>query len=525
MHQQLALVAGADGDDIAIADVAGCAGRSALRHILAVVHDQCALADPLADIGHAFDAEEVFIGAGAACEASLFACAGRLRGEQGQSSDEGDIEGAQDGVGHDDFFLVEVYDGLAARGENCAVVHGGQFAKRSGDREFAGTVLRGFLVSDNAQRWSFDQRWALAPDRVRRLLDQRAHWREELIGFRLGSADCDPLFVPDLSAIFLRAEDAKALGGLAIEHLRVDAPESMGAMQQVADCSTGALGPRIFAPQALGLDLATTAGDGVIVGVLDSGIDARHPDLRGRIAASAAFMGQGSVEDGSSDSHGTAAASIIAGARLPADGHCRYGIACEAQLVIGKVMHNSGRSDSFAMEIGAAWAIAAGAQILSISVGFDRARDAGASVLSRSLSRLSLRKRVLIVAAAGNGDPQRDGIKQPAAGREVLAIGATDLQGAVRHDSLRGDRRAGIFCVAPGANVACARRSDGGANAARGFFNGTSAAAAVVAGLAAVLKADCKGACAQFLRAELERRCRPLEVGNHLDFGAGALHA
>jgi hypothetical protein len=381
-----------------------------------------------------------------------------------------------------------------------------------------------------AQRWQFQERLALSARGLAELLRERAQFTEDVVGYRLGSAATDPLLVPALSALFV---PAGAMGGRSIqslrEHsLRVDQPEGVGGALAVQDCLEGMLGPRTFAPQALGIDADAEAGSGVLVGVLDSGLDRHHPDFAGdRVAARAAFVGDGSTDDGTADSHGTAAAGIVAGPRRPFAGGCRYGIACEARLIVAKVMENSGRSDSFAVEIGAAWAIAAGAQILSISLGFPRARDAGPSILARSLGRLSRRLRVLIVAAAGNGDPLTDGIKQPAAGRSVLAIGATDLHGNVRHDSLRGDAKARLFCVAPGANVVSARVEADPAHpvGARDFFNGTSAAAPVVAGFAALLKQHSPGCCADLIAAELARRCTPLDRGDAGDFGAGALHA
>ena len=71
-----------------------------------------------------------------------------------------------------------------------------------------------------------------------------------------------------------------------------------------------------------------------------------------------------------------------------------------------------------------------GADIISLSLGFDRARDAAPSVLSRSLSRLSRKHRVRSSPppAMATGS---DGIKNPAAGAQVLAIGALDLAGRV----------------------------------------------------------------------------------------------
>ncbi|MGE4070349.1 MAG: S8 family serine peptidase [Lysobacterales bacterium] len=380
-----------------------------------------------------------------------------------------------------------------------------------------------------AERWRFGYRLSLAPRQVAELATRRTQLVEDLIGYRLGRSDGAPLFVPALGAVFVvELGGGQLLRQIRHRALRVDRPESVGRGTQSGDCVPPDPGPRVLAPQALGLNPDRPAGTGVRVAVLDSGIDLGHPDFGGdRIAGSIALVGSGSIEDRSPDSHGTASAGIIAGPRRPFDGGCRYGVAADARLLIAKVIEDNGRSNSFAVELACAWALAEGADIISLSLGFDRARDAPPSVLSRSLSRLSRRYRTLMVAAAGNGDWQQDGIKNPAAGTRVLAIGALDLAGRVRHDSLRGDARAEVFCVAPGANVVCPRREADPQRpvGARHFFNGTSAAAPVVAGLAAVLRSEQPGCCADMLAAELIRRCRMPPAADALAYGHGVLTA
>lgn len=382
---------------------------------------------------------------------------------------------------------------------------------------------KGKLMTAPAQRFGFRYRLALGPGTLATLMATRRQ-REELVGWRLGGDDNDPLVVPEVHAVYAHDIDvgrASVLGRLRAQALRVDRPESIGGVQ---NCVEKAPGPRVLAPQWLGLSEQAPAGAGVRIAVLDSGIDLAHPDFGGgRIAAQAAFAGSGGVQDGSADSHGTACAGIAAGPRRPFDGGCRYGIASDARLLIAKVMENNGRCSSFALEIAAVWAVRAGADILSISLGFDRGRDAPPSVLARSLSRLARRFRVLIVAAAGNGDPATQGIKQPASGRHVLAVGALDLADQPRHDSLRSDQVAQIACAAIGSNVVAPIRERDPARpiGARHFFLGTSAATPVVAGLAAVLKSWTGHGCGEWLAAEIARRCLPPAAGLESAMGHG----
>lgn len=386
---------------------------------------------------------------------------------------------------------------------------------------------KGEPMTAPAQRFGFAYRLALAPSTLATLQSTRRRGREDCVGWRLGRGDSDPLLVPELHALYAHQLDvgrASVLGRLRAQALRVDRPEAIGGVQ---GCVEKAPGPRVLAPQWLGLAESAVAGAGVRIAVLDSGIDLAHPDFRdGRIAAQAAFAGQGGVQDGSADSHGTACAGIAAGPRRPYDGGCRYGVASDARLLIAKVMEDNGRCNSFALEIASAWAVRAGADILSISLGFERARDAQPGVLARSLSRLARRFRVLIVAAAGNGDPTREGIKQPANGRQVLAVGALDLADQPRQDSLQSDRLARIWCAAIGSNVVAPVRERDPAQpvGARHFFLGTSAATPVVAGLAAVLKSASGACCGDALAAEIARRCWPPGAGLEAAMGHGRVH-
>src|SRR5690606_24210686 len=99
----------------------------------------------------------------------------------------------------------------------------------------------------------------------------------------------------------------------------------------------GELDPATGVPQT-GADEVWDAGytgDGVTVAVLDTGIDAAHPDLADRIVDSADFTGGEGPAD--NDGHGTHVASTIAGTGDASDG-TRAGMAPDADLLIGKVL-------------------------------------------------------------------------------------------------------------------------------------------------------------------------------------------
>ena len=89
--------------------------------------------------------------------------------------------------------------------------------------------------------------------------------------------------------------------------------------------------PQIGAPAAWEAGLT---GTGVTVAVLDTGVDATHPDLAGRVAEARNFSETPEATD--TVGHGTHVASIIAGSGAASDGRYR-GVAPDATLLIGKV--------------------------------------------------------------------------------------------------------------------------------------------------------------------------------------------
>jgi subtilisin family serine protease len=98
---------------------------------------------------------------------------------------------------------------------------------------------------------------------------------------------------------------------------------------------------------ARGLD-----GAGVTIAVLDTGIDATHPDLAGRIASGQDFTGTGGIADEAG--HGTFVASVAAGSGAASGGEYR-GVAPAATLMVGKVLgpDGSGLVEGFCVPVDA----------------------------------------------------------------------------------------------------------------------------------------------------------------------------
>ena len=205
-------------------------------------------------------------------------------------------------------------------------------------------------------------------------------------------------------------------------------------------------------------------GSGVLVGVLDSGIEghAQFDDISmERIdLTGSGVSGPGAV-------HGTAVASIIAGSE---------GIAPNAGLFVVRVLDEEGIGNSFHVAAGIVQAVDAGGDVLNLSLGVYQDTQ-----VLREAVRYAEAQGVLMVAAAGNDAYAQ--LPFPAAYPQVLAVTAVDGTG---RQALFPNQSENIDFAAPGVGVLTAQEDEGTM-----LFTGTSAAAPFVAGtLASMLSAD-----------------------------------
>ncbi|GAA1869084.1 S8 family serine peptidase [Myceligenerans crystallogenes] len=275
-----------------------------------------------------------------------------------------------------------------------------------------------------------------------------------------------------------RLLDALRAGGSPVGQVLLDAP-----VQKLDEESAGQIG----APAAW--DGGWT-GEGVTVAVLDTGLDAAHPDLTGLVTGSRDFTGKGAVTDGSG--HGTHVASILAGSGA-ASGGAHRGIAPGADLLVGKVLDDTGHGEQSWTIDAMEWAAAQGADVVNLSLGSEPTD--GTDPVAAAVDELTATHDTLFVAAAGNaGDP--GSIGSPGSATSALTVGAVDDDDVTAPFSSQGPR-AGDGAIkpdvaAPGVEILAARAAGTSPGLPAGDLylagSGTSMAAPHVAGAAAVLR-------------------------------------
>lgn len=252
-------------------------------------------------------------------------------------------------------------------------------------------------------------------------------------------------------------------------------------------------------------DIAT--GEGVVVAVLDTPIDVRHPALAGKVVGSFDPRGPKSAFG----DHGTAMAAIIA-----TSGHLKS-VAPGASILAANVFvpATAGRTGPFSTSElivkGVDWSAGQGAHILNMSfAGPD-------DPLVKRVIRAVLARGIVVVASAGNGGPGAPP-SYPGAYEGVIAVTATDARDRLFRGATRG---AYIEVAAPGVDILSARPNDG-----YGLFSGTSPAAAHVSGLAALIVERSPDATPAEIGAILSRTAVDLgAAGPDTDFGAGRVDA
>ncbi|QEV17141.1 type VII secretion-associated serine protease mycosin [Streptomyces alboniger] len=262
----------------------------------------------------------------------------------------------------------------------------------------------------------------------------------------------------------------------------------------------------------------TTKGNGITVAVLDTGIDAQHPDLVGNVLEGKDMVGFGARRgDRPWARHGTAMAGIIAGhghGEGRADGV--LGIAPEAKILPIRVILEDGdparkkarNTRGNALAEGIRWAADHGADVINLSLG-DDSKSAHPEPAEDAAVQYALKKGVAVVASAGNGGERGDHVSYPAAYPGVIAATAVDENGDRASFSTR---RWYATVAAPGDDIVIA---DPDGKYYEGW--GTSAASAFVSGAVALIRAAHPGLTPAQIKQLLENTARDAPPGGRDD--------
>ncbi|WP_329082304.1 S8 family peptidase [Streptosporangium sp. NBC_01469] len=276
--------------------------------------------------------------------------------------------------------------------------------------------------------------------------------------------------------------------------------------------------PQISAPAAwaAGFD-----GTGTTVAVLDTGVDAGHPDLAGKVADARDFTGENDAAD--RHGHGTHVADTIAGSGAASGGRLK-GVAPGAKLLNGKVLGADGSGSMSGIIDGMEWAVAEKrADIVNMSLG---SPEPGGP-LTDAVDALTRRHGALFVIAAGNRGCDRC-VGAPGDAASALTVGAVDRADKLADFSSRGpvptDFSVKPDLTAPGVGIVAARAKGTLLGDEAGEFytgvSGTSMATPHVAGAAALLRQARPGIGAGELKALMMGTARHQD-GNTVDEQGG----
>jgi len=240
-------------------------------------------------------------------------------------------------------------------------------------------------------------------------------------------------------------------------------------------------------------------GEGVVICVVDSGIDLSHPDLSDLVLKGWLDSVNGLDEPYDDEGHGTAMSGIIV-----ADGGLK-GVSRGVELLVAKAIDDEGQGESNSVANSVDWCVQQGADIISLSLGGGQSIGSGfftTDELGQSVDE-ALDSGVFVIASAGNDGEDDDGdVGSPGSIEDVICVGGVTRTGDIWSGSSEGDNDGRLWpnpilprnnpdkkpeMVAPGHEVPVLMASGVGNSGWWGWSSGTSAATAWVSGSLALL--------------------------------------
>lgn len=209
-------------------------------------------------------------------------------------------------------------------------------------------------------------------------------------------------------------------------------------------------------------------GEGIKVGIIDTGIDLGHPDLKDNIKEAYSVVDGASADD--DNGHGTHVAGIIAA--LDNDIGV-VGVAPKAEIYSVKAFDKMGRGSVSDIIDALQWCVENKVHVINMSFGI----GTNSRALKRAIGAAH-RHKIIMVAAAGNSGA-RDSVLYPAKYPEVIAVAASDSKDQAADFSSRGPE---VNIIAPGVDVSSTYINEEYKN-----LSGTSMACPHVVGACALL--------------------------------------
>jgi subtilisin family serine protease len=279
-------------------------------------------------------------------------------------------------------------------------------------------------------------------------------------------------------------------------------------------------------------EFSSMSGRGVRVGIIDTGINPNHSDLKGKVVAFKDFIKPQNLSPRDDHGHGTHVAGTVAGGNSSGRS---IGVAPNADLVIAKVFDAAGSSDDANLLLALQWMTdpdgnsetADAVTAVNNSWGtqtntenLDPNQDPFCVVLNRMRAM-----NVLPVFSAGNSGPRAKTIGIPGACPEAFTVSATNSRDSVASFSSRGPViwKTGTLMKpdisAPGEDVYSSDK-----NGRYSTKSGTSMASPHVTGAAALLKQARPSLSSQQLQEVLMKSSKDLGVkGMDPNFGQGRM--
>ncbi len=154
-------------------------------------------------------------------------------------------------------------------------------------------------------------------------------------------------------------------------------------------------------------------GSGIIISIIDTGIDLSHPDLEGKIIGGYDFVDNDDIPE-DVNGHGTQVAGIIA-----ANGNLK-GIAPNSKILMYKVSEDGESVPSHLIIKAIEKSIEDGADIINISLGINQTN----TKIDQAVNK-AVKNNIFVVTAAGNFGPELNTIGSPGINPNAITVGAT----------------------------------------------------------------------------------------------------